>query len=81
VKFEARIKELVDDVPELAVLIEPLRVVRWVIREQISVLHRRLSAIVRDDEVCRPHSLLFAEIGSHPVGVFVGSEGAKKLRY
>ena len=46
-KFEARIKELVEDVPDLAVLVEPLLVVRRVLREQISVLHRRLLAIVR----------------------------------
>ena len=52
-KFEARIKELVEDVPRLAVLVEPLLVVRRVLREQISVLHRRLLAIVRDDDVCR----------------------------
>ena len=53
VKFEARIKELVENQPDLAVLVEPLLVVRRVLREQISVLHRRLLTIVRDDEVCR----------------------------
>jgi transposase len=53
VKFEARIKELVENLPDLAVLVEPLLVVRWALREQIIVLHRRLLAIVRDDEVCR----------------------------
>jgi transposase len=37
----------------LAVLVEPLLVVRRVLREQIAVLHRRLLAIVRNDEVCR----------------------------
>jgi transposase len=52
-KFEARIKELVENLPDLAVLIEPLLVVRRVLREQIEILHRRLLAIVRDDEVCR----------------------------
>jgi len=52
-KFEARIEELVEDVPDLAVLVEPLLVVRRVLREQIAVLHRRLLTIVRDDEVCR----------------------------
>src|SRR5204863_3894543 len=52
-KFEARIKELVEDLPDLAVLVEPLLVVRRVLREQIAVLHRRLLTIVRDDEVCR----------------------------
>src|SRR5262245_42775336 len=52
VKFEARIKELVENLPELVVLVEPLLVVRR-ISEQIGVLHRRLLAIVRDDAVCR----------------------------
>src|SRR5512132_4007249 len=53
VKFEARIKELVGNLPDLAVLVEPLLIVRRVLREQIVILHRRLLAIVRDDEVCR----------------------------
>src|SRR5258708_21939309 len=52
-KFEARIKELVQNLPDLAVLVEPLLMVRRVLREQFSILHRRLLAIVRDDEVCR----------------------------
>jgi transposase len=37
----------------VAVLVEPLLTVRRVLREQITVLHRRLLAIVRDDDVCR----------------------------
>jgi transposase len=53
VKFEARIRDLVEGLPDLAVLVEPLLVVRRVLREQLGVLHRRLLAIVRDDEVCR----------------------------
>src|ERR1700687_4555117 len=53
VKFEARIQELVENLPDLAVLVEPLLVVRRVLREQIEILHRRLLTIVRDDEVCR----------------------------
>src|SRR5260221_2180063 len=53
VKFEARIKELVEDLPDLAVLVEPLLIVRQVDREQLGILHRRLLAIVRDDDVCR----------------------------
>ena len=52
-KFEARIKELVENIPDLAVLVEPLLVVRRVLREQFVIQHRRLLAIVRDDEVCR----------------------------
>ena len=53
VKFEARIKELVESLPDLAVLVEPLLIVRQVVREQLGILHRRLLAIVRDDDVCR----------------------------
>src|ERR1700678_2548557 len=53
VKFEARIKELVETLPDLAVLVEPLLIVRRALREQIGILHRRLLAIVGDDEVCR----------------------------
>jgi transposase len=53
VKFEARIKELVENLPDLAELVEPLLIVRQVVREQLGILHRRLLAIVRDDDVCR----------------------------
>jgi transposase len=52
-KFEARIRELVENVPDLVVLVEPLLIVRRTLREQIGVLHRRLLTLVRDDEVCR----------------------------
>jgi transposase len=48
VSFEVRIKELVENFPNLAFL-----VVRRVLREKLGILHRRLLAIVRDDEVCR----------------------------
>src|SRR6266404_2900660 len=53
VKFEARIQELVENIPDLAVLVEPMLIVRRTLREQIVILHRRLLAIVRDDDVCR----------------------------
>ena len=53
VKYETRIRELVENLPDLAVLVEPLLIVRRVIREQLGILHRRLLAIVRDDDVCR----------------------------
>jgi transposase len=53
VKFEARIKELVENLPDLAVLVEPLLIVLRVVREQLGILHHRLLAIVRDDDVCR----------------------------
>jgi transposase len=53
VKFEARIKELVESFPDLAELVEPLLTVRRTLREQIGILHRRLLAVVRNDDVCR----------------------------
>ncbi len=53
VKFEARIKELVENLPDLAVLVEPLLIVRQVLREQLGILHRRVLAVVREDDVCR----------------------------
>jgi transposase len=53
VRFEGRVQELVERIPDLAVLVEPLLIVRRALREQIVILHRRLLAIVRDDEVCR----------------------------
>src|SRR5438477_13077998 len=53
IKFETRIRELVENLPDLAVLVEPMLIVRRVVREQLGILHRRLLAIVRDDEVCR----------------------------
>ncbi len=53
VKFEARIRELVANLPDLAELVEPVLFARRVLREQFAILHRRLLAIARDDEVCR----------------------------
>jgi transposase len=35
VKFEGRIKELVENLPDLAILIEPLLIVRRALREQV----------------------------------------------
>src|ERR1700741_2599912 len=52
-RFEARIRELVENLPDLAELVEPLLIVRRTLREQIGVLHGRLLAIVRNDDVCR----------------------------
>jgi transposase len=52
-KFEARIQALVENLPDLAELVEPLLIVRRTLREQIGVLHGRLLAIVRTDDVCR----------------------------
>ena len=53
VKFEARIRKLVENLPDLAALVEPLLVVRRTLREQLGILHHHLLTIARDDEVCR----------------------------
>ena len=53
IKFEARIRELVANHPDLATIVDSLLAARRVLREQLSVLHRHLFAVVRDDEVCR----------------------------
>src|ERR1700749_2913002 len=53
VRFEARIQELVETIPDLAVMVEPLLVVRRALREQIVILHRRLLALGRGDQGCR----------------------------
>ena len=37
VKFEARIRELVENLPDLAVLVEPMLIVRRTLREQIVI--------------------------------------------
>src|SRR5262249_5189144 len=39
VKFETRIRELVESLPDLAVLVEPLLIVRQVVREQLGIVH------------------------------------------
>src|SRR5262249_16231272 len=53
VKFGARSRGSVANLPDGALLVEPLLVVRRVLREQVGILHRRLLAVVRDDDVCR----------------------------
>ena len=45
--------EIVRDEVDLAALVEPLLIVRRVLREQVGILHSRLLAVVRDDDVCR----------------------------
>src|SRR4249919_3332709 len=52
-KLEARIRELVENLSDLAELVEPLLIVRRTLRQQIGVLHGRLLAVVRTDDVCR----------------------------
>ncbi|MER9972123.1 IS110 family transposase, partial [Mesorhizobium sp. M0060] len=53
VKFEQRIHELVEGMPDLAEIVEPLLDARGKLRQRFATLHRKILAIVRDDEVCR----------------------------
>jgi len=52
VKFAARIRELIEGMPDLAAIIEPLLEARGKLRETFAALLSKLLAIVRDDEVC-----------------------------
>lgn len=53
VGFDARIRELVEDMADVAIIIEPLLTARQKLRETFMALHRQLLMVVRDDEVCR----------------------------
>jgi len=53
-------------------LAEPLLIVRRALREQIGILHRRLLAIVRDDDVCR--RLAAAALGKSVQTIEVASD-------
>ena len=53
IKFEDRIRELVEGVPELTEIMGPLLIARMQLREAFRALHRKLLSIVRDDAVCR----------------------------
>ncbi len=52
-RFEARIRELVESMPDLFDIIEPLLEARRELRKHFTILHRKLLALVRNDEVCR----------------------------
>jgi transposase len=52
-RYEARVRELVEDFPRLAAIAEPLLNVRRVMRQQLAVLHKMLLDTVRGDPVCR----------------------------
>ena len=54
VKFEERIRELTEGMPDLAEIVEPLLEARRKLRQNFVALHRKVLAIVRDDEVCQP---------------------------
>ena len=52
-RFEPRIRELVDDRPELQEIMLPLLAARRTLRDRFAELHRRLLAEVKEDTVCR----------------------------
>jgi len=51
--FEARIRELVEGLPRLAAIVEPLLTIRRVMRQEFTRLHKMLLDVVRHDPVCR----------------------------
>jgi transposase len=53
IKFEERILELVEGMPELAEIMASLLAARHKLREQAGKLHRKLLSIARKEEVCR----------------------------
>jgi transposase len=64
VKFEERIRELVDDMADLQEIMEPLLTARRKLREEFSRLHKKVLDISRNDEMCR---LLMTIPGVGPV--------------
>jgi transposase len=52
-RFEMRIRELVESMPDLIDFIEPLLEARRELRKHFTILHRKLLALARNDEVCR----------------------------
>ena len=53
VGFQQRIHDLVEGVPELADIMEPLLAARRVLREKFAKLHRKVLLLARDNEVCQ----------------------------
>ncbi len=52
-KFEARIRELVEGLSDIAGFVEPMLIARRVLREQFAALDRQVMAIARENVVCR----------------------------
>src|SRR6202050_3511724 len=52
-RFAALIRELIEDDPDLAEIVEPVLIARRSLREQLRVLHRKLLELVRHDQICR----------------------------
>lgn len=52
-KFEERILELTEGMPDLAAIMEPLLAARGKLRTEYARLHRQALAVVKDDATCR----------------------------
>jgi transposase len=63
-RFEARVRELLEDMPRLLAIIEPLLKARAALKDQFAALHRQVLQTVRHDRVCR---LLMTAPGVGPV--------------
>jgi transposase len=51
--FEARIFELIEDMPDLMEIIAPLLAARGKLREEFAHLHRKVLCVARDNDTCR----------------------------
>ncbi len=51
-RFEQRIRELVENHEDLALVVEPLLAARLKLRDEFARLHRRVLDVARDDPVC-----------------------------
>ncbi|TCU35412.1 IS110 family transposase [Rhizobium azibense] len=52
-KFEERIRELIEGMPDLAAIMEPLLAARRNLRTEFARLHGQALAVVKDDATCR----------------------------
>src|SRR5438045_2910280 len=73
VKFEARVRELVENLPDLAVLVQPLLMVRRVLRQQVAILPRLLRGGGEDRQAPRH------EEGDRGAGAAVGRNHAPHM--
>src|SRR5580692_9797907 len=64
VGFEQRIHDLVEGVPELADIMEPLLAARRVLREKFAKLHRKVLLLARDNEVCQTDRVGFLALAA-----------------
>ncbi|BCH26965.1 hypothetical protein MesoLjLb_67500 [Mesorhizobium sp. L-8-3] len=53
VKFERRVRELTEGMPDLAEILEPLLDARDKLRQHFSALHRKVLLLAREDATCR----------------------------